>query len=116
MWNDKPDGYSIPIQNPTGTGMNFYPRVQVQISTCSLFTDGRIIALPDLLPSLTSAYYPGPRWCNHHITGPPAASPTDLLYIIDSEYSVRLMLAARGRREENATVIFGAASINVMLI
>jgi hypothetical protein len=56
MWNDKPDGYLIPAQNPmgTGTGMNFYPwvRVRVQISTHSLFADGRVIALPDPLPSL----------------------------------------------------------------
>jgi hypothetical protein len=37
-----------------GTGMNFYPRVrvQVQISTRSLFTGGRVITLPDPLPSL----------------------------------------------------------------
>jgi hypothetical protein len=27
MWNDKPDGYSIPIWNPIGMGTNFYPRV-----------------------------------------------------------------------------------------
>jgi hypothetical protein len=58
MWNDKPDGYPIPDQNPTGTGMNFYPRVwvrvRVQISTHSLFAGGWVIALPepDLLPSL----------------------------------------------------------------
>jgi hypothetical protein len=56
MWNDKPDGYLIPARNPmgTGTGMNFYPRVRVrvQISTRSLFADGRVIALPDPLPSL----------------------------------------------------------------
>jgi hypothetical protein len=54
MWNDKPDEYPIPDQNPTGTGMNFYPRirVRVQISTHNLFTGGRVIALPDPLPSL----------------------------------------------------------------
>jgi hypothetical protein len=39
-----------------GTGMNFYPRVriQVQISTRSLFADGRVIALPD--PNLTRCH------------------------------------------------------------
>jgi hypothetical protein len=56
MWNDKPDGYPIPARNPTGMGtsMNFYPwvRIQVQISTRNLFADGRVIALPDPLPSL----------------------------------------------------------------
>jgi hypothetical protein len=57
MWNDKPDGYLIPARNPTGTGMNFYPRVRVrvQISTRSLFADGRVIALPDPLPSLVKS-------------------------------------------------------------
>jgi hypothetical protein len=59
MWNDKPDGYPIPARNPTGmgTGMNFYPRVRVrvQISTHSLFADGRVIALPDPLPSLVKS-------------------------------------------------------------
>jgi hypothetical protein len=58
MWNDKPDGYLIPARNPTGTGvgMNFYPWVwvQVRISTHSLFTDGRVIALPD--PNLTRCH------------------------------------------------------------
>jgi hypothetical protein len=36
-----------------GTGMNFYPwvRVWVQISTRSLFTDGRLITLPDPNPT-----------------------------------------------------------------
>jgi hypothetical protein len=56
MWNEKPDGYPIPTQNPmgTGTGMNFYPRVwvRVRIFTRSLFSAGWIIALPDPLPSL----------------------------------------------------------------
>jgi hypothetical protein len=53
MWNDKPDGYPIPAQNPTGTGMNFYPRVRVriQISTYNIFAGGRVIALPDLNPT-----------------------------------------------------------------
>jgi hypothetical protein len=53
MWNDKPDGYLIPAQNPTGTGMNFYPQVWVRvwISTHNLFTDGRLIALPDPNPT-----------------------------------------------------------------
>jgi hypothetical protein len=43
LWNDKLDGYPILAQNPTGTGMNFYPWlwVLVQISTAaSLLTDG----------------------------------------------------------------------------
>jgi hypothetical protein len=28
MWNDKPDGYPIPVRNPTGMGTdtNFYPQ------------------------------------------------------------------------------------------
>jgi hypothetical protein len=52
MWNDKPDGYPIPARNPTGTGMNFYPWVRVQISTRSIIAGGRVIALPDPLPSL----------------------------------------------------------------
>jgi hypothetical protein len=60
MWNDKPDGYPIHAQNPTGTstGMNFYPwvRVRVQISTRSLFTDGRVIALPDPNPTRCHPY------------------------------------------------------------
>jgi hypothetical protein len=41
MWNNKSDRYPIPTRNLTGTGMNFYPWV------CRLFTDGRVIALPD---------------------------------------------------------------------
>jgi hypothetical protein len=58
MWNDKPDGYPIPARNPMGTGMNFYPwvRVQVQISTRSLFADGRVITLPDLNPTHCHPY------------------------------------------------------------
>jgi hypothetical protein len=52
MWNDKPDGYPISARNLTGTGMNFYLRVWIQISIHSLFTDERVIALPDPLPSL----------------------------------------------------------------
>jgi hypothetical protein len=52
MWNDKSDWYPIPARNPTGTGMNFYPWVRVQISTHSLFADGQVIAPPDPLPSL----------------------------------------------------------------
>jgi hypothetical protein len=53
MWNDKPDGYLIPARNLMGTGMNFYPRVwvQVRISTRRLFTDGRVIILPDPNPT-----------------------------------------------------------------
>jgi hypothetical protein len=53
MWNDKPDGYPIPARNPMGTGMNFYTRVRVQISTRNLFAGGRVIALPDPLPFLS---------------------------------------------------------------
>jgi hypothetical protein len=60
MWNDKPDGYPIPVRNPTGmgTGMNFYPWVQVwvQISTRSLFADERVIALPDPNPTRCHPY------------------------------------------------------------
>jgi hypothetical protein len=56
MWNDKPDGYPIPARNPTGTGMNFYQWVRVQISTRSLFTGGRVITLPDPLPSLAEVW------------------------------------------------------------
>jgi hypothetical protein len=53
MWNDKPDGYLIPARNLTGTGMDFYPRVwvEVRIFTCNLFADGWIIALPDPNPT-----------------------------------------------------------------
>jgi hypothetical protein len=59
MWNDKPDGYPIPAWNPTGMGINFYPRVrvQVQISTRSLFAGGRVIALLDPLSSLLVGGY-----------------------------------------------------------
>jgi hypothetical protein len=56
MWNDKPDGYPIPARNPTGTGMNFYLWVRVQISTRSLFAGGRVITLLDPLPSLTEVW------------------------------------------------------------
>jgi hypothetical protein len=35
-----------------GAGMNFYPRVRIQISNRNLFAGGRVIALPDPLPSL----------------------------------------------------------------
>jgi hypothetical protein len=40
----------------TGTDMNFYPwvRVQIQFFTRSLFIGGRVIALPDPLPSLST--------------------------------------------------------------
>jgi hypothetical protein len=51
MWNDKSDEYPITARNPTGTGINFYPQVRVQISTHSLFADRRVITLPD--PNLT---------------------------------------------------------------
>jgi hypothetical protein len=34
-----------------GTGINFYPWIWVQISTLSLFADGRVIALPDSNPT-----------------------------------------------------------------
>jgi hypothetical protein len=53
MWNDKSDGYLIPARSLTGTGMNFYLWVRVQISTRSLFADGRVITLSDPLPSLS---------------------------------------------------------------
>jgi hypothetical protein len=68
MWNDKPDGYPIPTQNPMGTGtdMNFYPRVRVQISTRSLFAGGRVIALPDLNPTHCHPYRCGPGRINYH--------------------------------------------------
>jgi hypothetical protein len=58
MWNDKPNGYPIPAQNPTGmgTGMNFYPWVRVQISTRSLFAGGRVITLPGLNPTRCHPY------------------------------------------------------------
>jgi hypothetical protein len=58
MWNDKPDEYLIPARNPTGTGtgMNFYPWIRVQISTRSLFTGGRKIALPDPNPTRCHPY------------------------------------------------------------
>jgi hypothetical protein len=54
MWNGKSDGYPIPARNLTGmsTGMNFYQRVWVRISTRSLFAGGWVIALPDPLSSL----------------------------------------------------------------
>jgi hypothetical protein len=56
MWNDKLDGYPIPTRNPTGTGtgMNFYSRVRVQISTNNIFVGGRVIALRD--PNPTRCY------------------------------------------------------------
>jgi hypothetical protein len=51
MRNDKSDEYPIPARNPMGMGTdtNFYPRiwVRVRISTRNIFTDGRVIALPD---------------------------------------------------------------------
>jgi hypothetical protein len=56
MWNDKPDGYLIPDRNPMSTGINFYPWVRVQISIHSLFTDGWVIALPDLNPTRCHPY------------------------------------------------------------
>jgi hypothetical protein len=53
MWNDKPDGYPIPVQNLTGTGMymNFYPRLRVYISTRNLFAGGWVIDLLDPNPT-----------------------------------------------------------------
>jgi hypothetical protein len=58
MWNDKPDGYLIPTRNPTGTSMNFYPRVwvRIQISICSLFADGWVIVLSDPNPTRYHPY------------------------------------------------------------
>jgi hypothetical protein len=49
MWNDKSDGYSIPVWNLMGTDTNFYPRIQISIR--SPF-DGWVITLTDPLPSL----------------------------------------------------------------
>jgi hypothetical protein len=53
MWNDKPDGYPIPTQNPIGTdtGTDFYQWVWVQISTRNHFADGWVISLPDPNPT-----------------------------------------------------------------
>jgi hypothetical protein len=50
MWNDKFDGYPIPVQNPMGMDTVFYPRVWVWIFTHNPFTDGRVITLPDPNP------------------------------------------------------------------
>jgi hypothetical protein len=54
MWNDKPDGYPIPAQNPMGTdtGMDFHPWIWicVQISIHNPFTNGQVIILPDSNP------------------------------------------------------------------
>jgi hypothetical protein len=54
--SSKPDGYSIPAQNLTGLGMStgFYPQVQVQNSTHTLYGGGRVFALPAL--NLTHYY------------------------------------------------------------
>jgi hypothetical protein len=59
MWNDKSDGYSIPVWNPMGTDTNFYPWVwvRVQISTHSLFAGGRVIALSNPNPTRCHPYY-----------------------------------------------------------
>jgi hypothetical protein len=66
MWNDKPDGYPIPVQNPTGMSMNFYPWVWVRvwISTCNSFAGGRVIALPDLNLTHCHPYYQ--PWIENH--------------------------------------------------
>jgi hypothetical protein len=58
MWNDKLDGYPIPVRNSTDTGMNFYPRVwvRVQISTRNLFAGGQVIVLPDPNPTRCHPY------------------------------------------------------------
>jgi hypothetical protein len=47
---------SMGTRNPMGTGMNFYPRVRVQISIRNLFTGGRVIAIPDLNPTRCHPY------------------------------------------------------------
>jgi hypothetical protein len=39
------------MANPMGMDTNFYQWVWVRISTHSLFTDGRVIALPDPNPT-----------------------------------------------------------------
>jgi hypothetical protein len=55
MWNDKFEGYPIPVRNLMGTGtcMNFYPRVwvRIRIFTCNLFPNGWVINLSDLNPT-----------------------------------------------------------------
>jgi hypothetical protein len=57
MWNDKPDGYPIPVQN--STGMNLYLRIwiQVRIFTHNLFANGWIIALSNLNPTCYHPYF-----------------------------------------------------------
>jgi hypothetical protein len=70
MWNarrvldthPKPDGYGYGyefLSTDIGTGMNFYLYVwvQIQISTRNLFTGGRVITLPDPLPSLPGSSF-----------------------------------------------------------
>jgi hypothetical protein len=56
----------------TGTDMNFYPQVwvRVQISTRSLFVDGRVVALPDLNPTRCYPYFRG-RLVEHSTPPPP---------------------------------------------
>jgi hypothetical protein len=83
MWNDKPDGYPIPARNPTGmgTGMNFYSWVRVQISTHSLFADGRVITLPD----------PNPTRCHPYNTTLSVALCASVLVSADDWCHARLM-------------------------
>jgi hypothetical protein len=78
MWNDKPDGYPIPAQNPMGmrTGMNFYLRVRVQISTRNLFVGGRVIALSDPNPTRCHSYELGRRPGGATTTPPFVGAPS----------------------------------------
>jgi hypothetical protein len=57
MWNDKPNGYLIPIQNSMGISMsmNFYSQIQIKIFTHKLFIDIWIITLPDQPPPVAAA-------------------------------------------------------------
>jgi hypothetical protein len=63
LWNDKLDGYPILAQNPTGTGMNFYPWlwVLVQIFTRSIFTDGQVTATAS--PNGVGGHYAISAYC-----------------------------------------------------
>jgi hypothetical protein len=54
----RPDGYLIPVENPTGIGRKFYLRVsvRVKISTYNIFVDERVIALCDSNPTHCHPY------------------------------------------------------------
>jgi hypothetical protein len=47
MWNNKTDGYPIPVRNLMGMGMHFYLQVWIWIFIHNLFTDRWIITLSD---------------------------------------------------------------------